>query len=270
MKRNKTQTDRDLRERVLAQFKYLQVPVAEDHLDAIIAKAERDGLGYLEFLGELVDGPIRGRHERAMERRIRAARFAERRTFESFDWEFNRKEINRVQFEQLGLADFVERRDNLIVIGRSGVGKSHLVQAIGMRVCALGKSVSYTTSARIIEDLTSALADRTFPGKLRAYTRPKLLIIDEFGFDRVERMESPETASLLYKVVDARYRKGSIALVTNLDFDAWGDYLGDAPLAMALLDRLVDQAVIVRIPGSAKSYRAGRAKQVQPGAESDA
>jgi DNA replication protein DnaC len=83
-------------------------------------------------------------------------------------------------------------------------------------------------------------------------------LIDEFGFDRIERTESPQAANLLYKVIDARSRQRSTALVTNIDFDAWGEYLGDPPLAMAFLDRIVDGAIIVKING--KSYRAHRAR----------
>ena len=83
-------------------------------------------------------------------------------------------------------------------------------------------------------------------------------MIDEFGFDRIERTESPQAANLLYKIIDARSRQRSTALVTNIDFDAWGDYLGDPPLAMAFLDRIVDGAIILKISG--KSYRAHRGR----------
>jgi DNA replication protein DnaC len=84
-------------------------------------------------------------------------------------------------------------------------------------------------------------------------------LIDEFAFDRIERTESPQAANLLYKIIDARSRKRSTALVTNIDFDAWGDYLGDPPLAMAFLDRIVDGAIILKING--RSYRAHRGRQ---------
>ncbi len=100
---------------------------------------------------------------------------------------------------------------------------------------------------------------QTRPKRVRYYARFDLLVIDEFGFDRVARPESPPAAPLLYKIIDARSRQRSTALVTNIDFDAWGDYLGDPPLAMAFLDRIVDGAIILKING--KSYRAHRAKQ---------
>src|SRR2546426_1824421 len=114
------------------------------------------------------------------------------------------------------------------------------------------------TSASLLTDLTASLADKTLPLRLRRYQRPELLVIDEFAFDRVERLESPQAAHLLYKVIVARHHRRSTALVTNIDFDGWADYLGDGPLAMALLDRLVEGAIIVKIKG--RSYRARKAK----------
>jgi DNA replication protein DnaC len=254
-------TEGTLRERVLEHFHNLRVPLNPEGLDVALSKAEREGLSHLAFLDELLGEQANLRRERAIERRIRAARFAERKTLEEFDWEFNRQAIDRIQIEELATGEFIRRKDNLLILGQSGVGKSHILQAIGIRACSVGYSVRYTTSAELIETLTSALADRSLPKKLRQYTRPDLLVVDEFGFDRVERMESSQSATLLYKVVDARNGKGSIALVTNIDFDAWGDYLGDAPLSMALLDRLVHHATIIKIPRKAKSYRSETAKR---------
>jgi DNA replication protein DnaC len=140
-------------------------------------------------------------------------------------------------------------------------GKSHLIQAIGRQACALDFRVRYWTSAGLLEELTASLADKSLPDRLRYYARFDLLIIDEFGFDKIERTECPEAASLLYKVIDSRTKKKSTALVTNVDFDNWKAYLPDAPLAMAFLDRLVDGALILKIP-KAKSYRANRSKNI--------
>lgn len=259
-KSRKRAAQADLRQRVLEHFDSLRVPVRSEHLDEVLRKSESAGMSHLEFLDTLVGTQATLRRERSIERRIRAARFPERPTLEAFDWEFNKRSIDRRQFEELGTADFVGRGDNVVIIGESGVGKSHLMQAIGIRACASGYSVRYTSSGDLISDLTSALADKSLPKRLRHYVRPDLLVIDEFGFDRIERLESPQSASLIYKVVDARYRKGSTVVLTNIDFDYWNDYLGDPPLSMALLDRLVDHATIIRIK-NAKSYRAESAKK---------
>jgi len=193
---------------------------------------------------------------------IREARFRERRPLGAFDWEFNRQAIDRTQIEELAGGAFIERQDNLVFVGQSGVGKSFLIQAIAEAACVLGYSVRYTTSADLLMDLTASLADQTLPERVRYYARFDLLVIDEFGFEKIERSNSPQAANLLYKVIDARTRQRATALVTNIDFAAWGDYLGDAPLAMAFLDRVVDGAIILKING--KSYRAHRASMPKP------
>ena len=184
-------------------------------------------------------------------------------TFESFNWEFNRKTIDQVQFEELATGEFIKRRDNLVFVGESGLGKSHLVQSVGRRCCVLGYRVRYVTSAGLLEELTAASGDKTLPRKVRYYRRFDLLIIDEFGFDKLEREDFPQASSLLYKVIDSRTRERSTALVTNIDFDSWGDYLGDPPMAMAFLDRVVDGAIILKFRG--KSYRAHRAQKPSGG-----
>jgi DNA replication protein DnaC len=119
--------------------------------------------------------------------------------------------------------------------------------------------VRYITSGELLHDLGTSLADGTMPRRVRYYAGFELLIIDELGFDKLERENHPQAPSLLYKVIDSRTRKRSTALVTNIDFEAWGEYLGDPPIAMALLDRVVDGAIIHKFQG--KSYRAHRAKR---------
>ena len=205
--------------------------------------------------------PARIRRERSIERRLKLARFRDPGTLESFDWQFNAKTIDQIPFQELATGDFIRRRDNLVFVGESGLGKSHLIQSVGRQCCSLGYRVRYTTSAQLLEELTAASGDKTLTNRVRYYSRFDLLIIDEFGFDKLERREYPESSSLLYKVIDNRSRRGSTALVTNIPFKTWTEYLGDPPLAMALLDRVVDGAIIQSFKG--KSYRAHRAEQQQ-------
>lgn len=249
----------DLRDRILADFAALKVPLTAEAFDAVLARAEREGMSHQQFLHLLIAEQARERRERSIAARIREARFAQRKPLAEFDWEFNKSAIDRVQIEDLATGAFIQRHDNLVLVGQSGVGKSYLVQSIAEAACVLGYSVRYTTSAALLTDLTRSLADQTLPQRIRYYARFDLLAIDEFAFDRIERTESPQAANLLYKIIDARSRKRSTALVTNIDFDAWGDYLGDPPLAMAFLDRIVDGAIILKISG--KSYRAHRGRQ---------
>lgn len=255
----KTNPSSDLRQRILEYFEVLRIPVAADELDDALGQAEKDGWSALEFLARLVGPQANQRRQRAIERRIREARFHEPKVLEGFDWLFNAKAIDRAQIESLAAGEFVRRGNNLVIAGQSGVGKSHVVQSVGRAACVLGYRVRYTTSADLLRDLTASLADHSLPQRLRYYSNFELLIIDEFGFDKIERAESAQAASLLYKVVDSRGPTRSTAMVTNISFEAWADYLGDAPLAMAILDRLVDGAIVLKIAG--RSYRAHRAGQ---------
>jgi DNA replication protein DnaC len=240
----------------------LKVPLRSEAFAAALARAEREGLSHLEFLHLLIAEQARDRRQRSIAHRVREARFREPKTLATFDWLFNAQAIKRTRIEELATGEFIRRHDNLVLAGQSGVGKSHLVQAVGHQACALGWRVRYITSADLLTDLRAPLADQTLPERVRYYARFDLLIIDEFGFDRLERQEAPQAASLLYKVIDARNQQHSTALVTNIDFKAWGDYLGDPPLAMALLDRVVDGAIILKIAG--KSFRAHRAREDHP------
>ena len=248
-----------LRERVLDDAKTLRLPLSEETLDAALRDAEQQGLSYLHFLERILGEPAARSRQRAVERRIRDAKLREEKSLADFDWKFNAQAIDRSQIEGLATGEFVRRGENLVMVGQSGVGKSFLLQAISRRFCELGYRVRYTTSAELLEDLRKSLADQTLPRRVRYWSRFDLLVIDEFGFDRIERAECPQAANLFYKVIDARSGKRSTALATNIDFEAWSDYLGDPPLAMAFLDRVVDGAILLKIRG--KSYRAHRAKK---------
>jgi len=255
-----TQTSQ-LRDRCLRHFATLRIPVEAAALDEVLALAEKDSLSHLSFLDRLLGAEADARRERTVARRIRQAHFAENKTLEGFNWNFNPKTFDRLQMEELATGDFIHRRTNLVMVGWSGIGKSHMIQALGQKACVNGYRVLYRTSAQLLTDLTASLADKTLLVRLRYYANPDLLIIDEFGFDKIERAECPEAAHLLYKIIASRNQKRSTALVTNIDFDKWGDYLSDGPLAMAFLDRLVEAAIILKLTG--KSYRAGSANALE-------
>lgn len=255
-----TKTSDDLRQRILEHGQTLRFLLNSDDLDEILRHAEKERFSHLQLIERVLSVPARRRRERSTELRIKNARFRNpAATFETFDWSFNAQYIDRGQMEELGTGDFIRRRDNLLFVGQSGLGKSHLIEAIGRRCCAAGYRVRRVTSAELLLELGKSLADGTMPKQLRYYAGFELLIIDEFGFDKLEREENPQAPSLLYKVIDSRTRKRSTALITNVDFETWGTYLGDPPIAMALLDRVVDGAIIHKFQG--KSYRAHRAQR---------
>ena len=251
----KTATGPSPRDQILADFATLRVPVTADQLDEVLKQAQDAGWSHLEFLHRLLADQAGLRRQRRIERLIQEAHFREALPLSSFDWNFN-PAIPRLKIEALAEGDFIRRKQNVVFVGQSGLGKSRLIQSIGLAACLLEQRVRYVTSGKLLEDLTAALADQTIHDRVRFYAKFSLLIIDEFGFDRTERAVCPEAASLWYKIIDARSQRCSTALVTNIDFESWADYLGDAPLAMAMLDRVVDGATIVKLKG--KSYRVHR------------
>lgn len=248
----------DLRSEILEQFRTLNVPLSEEQFDTVVARAEAEGLSHLEFLRALISDQAAARRQRSIERRIKEAEFPGLGTLEDFNWQFNAGSIDRARIEELATGEFVRRGENLVMVGQSGVGKTRLIEGIGRRLCVHGYRVCYRTSAKLVRDLAKRRVDDSLPKRLRYYGRFDLLVIDEFGFDRLERSDTPQASSLLYKVIEARYPGRSTALVTNIDFEAWSDYLGDPPLAMAFLDRVVDGAIAMKIEG--QSYRAHRAR----------
>jgi DNA replication protein DnaC len=233
--------------------------LSSEQIDQLLSDSAKSKPTYVELLERFLAIPANQRRERSIARRIKVADFRDAATLESFDWSFNAATITPEPFRELATGEFVRRRENVAFVGDSGLGKSHLIQSIGRSCCVLGYRVRYTTSAKLLTELTAAFGDRSLPSVVRHYGRYELLIIDEFGFDKLERAENADAPSLLYKIIDNRHGRGSTALVTNIDFQHWTDYLGDAPLAMALIDRAVDGANIQRFAG--ESYRAHRAEQ---------
>ena len=246
-------------ERIVQHLQTLGVLIAQQQLDDVLRQAEQASWSHLELLDRLFADEALQKRERIIQRRIREAHFPENKTLESFDWTFNAAVIDRAEIEELATGDFIRRGDKLLMVGLSGIGKSHLLEGIGRRACLQGYRVRYIHSDELLADLGASLADGTTAKRIRYFTRPDLLIIDGFGFDRIEREQSPQGLSLVYKVIDRRGSQRSTALITNIDFDAWNEYLHDGPLVMALLDRLFEKAIIKRFP-KAKSYRAHQAR----------
>ena len=260
----KQANEQTLRQSILEHLTTLKIRLSGEELDQVIRESTENNHSSWQLLERFLAGPAILSRERSIQRRLRLAKFPTMSSLESFDWSFNAKTLPRGPFDELATGEFIARGDNVALVGKSGLGKSHLIQGIGRACCALGYRVRYVTSATLLEDLTAAAGDKTLPSRIRYFRSFDLLIIDEFGFDKLERREYPESPSLLYKVVDARSGRGSTAFVTNVDFSDWTEYLGDPPLVMALLDRVVDNAIVIRFEG--KSYRQHRAQQKQSAA----
>jgi DNA replication protein DnaC len=239
----------------------LHLPTMRAQHEAVARQATSETWAYADYLLELSRRECQQRQENRIERLRKASKLPLEKSWPALDLKRLPTKVVQ-QLRGLLSGDFLDRRENVLVFGPPGSGKSHLIQSIGQAACTLGFKVHYLTSGKLLEDLTAALADQTIHDRIRFYAKFDLLIIDEFGFDRIERSVCPQAASLWYKIIDARSQRVSTAMVTNIDFEAWADYLGDAPLAMALLDRVVDGATIVKLKG--KSYRVHRGPDYPP------
>jgi DNA replication protein DnaC len=160
----------ELRQRILDYCQVLNLPLDRNELDQVLRRAEQEHASHLELVERLLSVPAQRRRERSTELRIQKAKFRDAVALEAFDWKFNAQFIDRVQMEELATGEFIRRRDNLVFVGQSGLGKSHLIQAIGRRCCAVGYRARYITSGELLHDLGTSLADGTM---LKRVVRPE-------------------------------------------------------------------------------------------------
>jgi len=206
----------------------------------------------------LGDGAQRVR-QRRVERRIDTSGLKLRKTLEAFDWAFQ-KNLNRALIENLATLGFVDNREDLLITGKSGTGKSHILQALALRACEREIRVRYTRCVDLIDDLYAGLADRTFDVRLRKWARSEWLVIDDVGLGQLRRRDDePTAAHMLFNLLDTRHEQAPTALTSNIKLSEWGKYLGDATLAAAILDRLAQTSIRIDIDGP--SYRDFLAKR---------
>lgn len=216
-------------------------------LDEVIEEAEREGLDPLEVVGRLASAQLGINREKATARRIKDARFPDLKTLDNFDFDFQ-PTLDRARVMALARLDFIRRHENVLLGGNSGTGKSHIGKAISLLACGAGFRVRYTTCEEMFRDLYAAQCDYTLPTRLKYYTLPDLVMIDDLGFERIE-IKQAGNANLLLKVINARYEKHSTIITTNISLDKWGNYLGDPEATMATLDRFVHHAALFNIDG---------------------
>jgi len=226
--------------------------IIEDELD----RALKEKRSLSETLESLLSREAHAVIERRIENRIKASRLPHRKLLADFDFTFN-KSIDKSQVMELATLHFVERKQGLLLAGSSGTGKSHIAQALLLIGCLKLYRCRYTTASAMLNDLMASLADETLHKKLKQYTKPDILLIDEIGFDRLEQ-ETTRNASLFFKVIEARYCKNATLMTTNIDFQALGEYLGDPVITTAVVDRMVHHAIIMNFDGP--SYRIHESK----------
>lgn len=217
-------------------------------LDLRTKEAVDDNLGHADFLFRLCMDEVERREAKQLDLRLRRANFETSKSLQDFDWTFNPK-IQRGKIIDLAACHFVEKQENVLLIGPSGVGKSHLAQAIGERACRAGYSVVYVTAHRMLSRLRAARADQSYDKKLLRYTQPDLLIVDDLG---LRPLASDEPIDL-YEIIRERYERGAMILTSNRALEEWYPLFPDDLMASAAMDRLLHHAHVVVMEGN--SYR---------------
>jgi len=245
-------SDDELRERLRGHLRVLGLSLTLSELDERLAWATREQPGATALLEHILGIEAAHKLEARIDRRVRTSGLVEMKTLEAFDWDFQ-PGLDKGLVLELARLDFVGRRDDVIITGKAGTGKSHILKAFGLRACQQGVRMRYARCVDLLDDLHAGLADGTYDRRLKSWSRPPLLIIDDVGLGQVHKHDEPTAAHTLYNLVDRRHGRASTAITSNIKLSEWGRYLGDVPLTAAILDRLAMHAIRIDIDGP--SYR---------------
>jgi DNA replication protein DnaC len=248
MRTRRTPANRDA-DALRSNMTALRLPFMLEHHQAFAQTAADKQWSHLQYLTELVSGEAGARDDRRVQRCIHLARFPVLKTLDTFDWNWPTK-INRLLIQNLLHLDFVANHGNVVFISTTGLGKSHLMTALGHAACQRGHSVLFTGAIEIINTLAAAHASGSIKRALHHYVKPDVLCLDELGYLPIDKFG----ADCLFQIISHRYERGATLITTNRVYKQWaGIFNNDAVLTSALLDRLLHHAETVRIEG--KSYR---------------
>jgi DNA replication protein DnaC len=240
-------------ERLRRHLDLLGLNYTLSRLDEHLAWALRDKPAPSVLLERVLGAEAAFKVERRIQRRIDKSGLPAHKTLEAFDWAFQ-PEIDKSFVMELAGLEFVRRKEDLVLTGKTGTGKSHILQALGLRACQQQMCVRYARCVDLLDDLFAGLADATYPQRLKRWAAPDFLIIDDVGLGQVKkRTDEPTAAHTLFNLIDKRHGHASTAFSSNIKLSAWGRYLGDPTLAAAILDRTTMNAIRLDITGP--SYR---------------
>ena len=235
-------------------LKELKLPTFLKEYDRVASRCAAEGLDHPDYLLRLSELELIDRNHRMVERRIKEARFPTVKSLDTFDF-LAIPSLNKALVLELARCEYIDRKDNVIAVGNSGTGKTHVALGLGLAACQRGLSVGFTTAAALVHELIEARDERRLLNLQRKLARLKLLIIDELGFVPL----SKTGAELLFEVFSQRYERGSVLATSNLPFDEWTEIFGSERLTGALLDRLTHHVHILEMNG--ESFRLKQSRQ---------
>jgi len=234
-------------------LKTLKLPTFLREYDKVARQCANEGVDHVRYLLRLAELERIDRERRMIERRIKAARFPTVKSLDSFDFKVI-PSLNKALVMDLVRGEYIDRNENVIALGNSGTGKTHIALGIGLAACQKGLSVGFITAAALVHELIEARDDKQLLRFQKKLANFKLLIIDELGFVPL----SKTGAELLFEVFSQRYERGSTLVTSNLPFDEWTEVFGSERLTGALLDRLTHHVHILEMNGD--SYRLNQSR----------
>jgi len=235
-------------------LKALKLPTFLSEYDKVARQCAEEGVDHTRYLLRLAELELIDRERRLVERRIKQARFPTVKSLDSFDF-MSIPSLNKSLVLELARCEYIDRRENIIALGNSGTGKTHIALGLGLAACQKGLTVGFTTASALVHELMEARDERRLLQLQKRLVGLKLLIIDELGFVPL----SKTGAELLFEIFSQRYERGTTLITTNLPFDEWTDVFGSERLTGALLDRLTHHVHILEMNGD--SYRLKQSKQ---------
>lgn len=232
--------------------------IAMDY-EALAREAEQRGLGYLGYLQALLEGELAHRQEQQLRQRLKAAAFPYQKRLEDFDFSLIPC-VPKVRLLELAQGAFLANHDNVLFIGPSGIGKTHLLMGLGRALCLAGYRVLFRPAVTLATELEVAHKELRLPRLLAHYRRFDLILVDELGYLPFAK----QTSELLFQFFSDRYERASVALTSNLAFAQWTQVFGNEQMTAALLDRLVHRSHILMMEG--ESFRFRQSLQKQDGA----
>ena len=241
-------------------LKQLKLPTVLREYDRIARECAQGGVDHPRYLLRLVELELIDRERRLVERRIRAARFPAVKSLDTFDFAAI-PSLNKVLVLDLARCGYIAARENVIALGNSGTGKTHVALALGLAACQKGFSVAFTSAASLVNQLLEARDERRLLRLQRELASVKLLIVDELGYVPL----SPTGAELLFETFSQRYERGSTLVTSNLPFEDWTSVLGSERLTGALLDRLTHHVSILSLNGDSYRLKDARRRRARAG-----